>query len=119
MHKDESGLIIRNNAVVKYLGNNQKVEIPEGVSAIKDHAFYENHLITEIIIPESVKTIGDYAFSGCNNLKTVIIQGKNLKLGKNLVNWCSGIEKFELYGCDMPVDIHDGVSLAENNFWLN
>lgn len=53
----------------------ENYEIPEGVTAIEEYAFYESS-IKNIIIPESVTKIGSAAFSGCRNLRKVSFKGK-------------------------------------------
>ena len=45
--------------------------IPETVTEIGDHAFYNCNGLTEIIIPASVTSIGHNAFYECNNLKRI------------------------------------------------
>ena len=47
------------------------ITIPETVTEIGDHAFYNCNGLTEIIIPASVTSIGYNAFYGCNNLKRI------------------------------------------------
>ena len=44
------------------------VEIPSGVTAIKDYAFSECTELTEVSIPSSVKSVGQNAFAGCYGL---------------------------------------------------
>ena len=44
------------------------VEIPAGVTAIKDYAFSECTELTEVSIPSSVKSVGQNAFAGCYGL---------------------------------------------------
>lgn len=57
----------------------ENYEIPEGVTAIEEYAFYESS-IKNIIIPESVTKIGSAAFSGCRNLRKVSFKGKKVSL---------------------------------------
>ena len=47
--------------------------IPESVTKIGHHAFYECEALTSINIPESVKWIGEYAFMGCTALTSINI----------------------------------------------
>ena len=62
--------------IVKYIGPDEKVIIPEEiegykVASIAEEAFKDNRNITEVTIPGSIVTIGKYAFSGCTSLKSV------------------------------------------------
>ena len=45
--------------------------IPDGVTEIKDYAFYGNNSVNSVVIPKSVAKIGELAFY-CYNLSTVI-----------------------------------------------
>ena len=63
--------------------NVTKLIIPEGVTEIKDYAFYNCTGITEVVIPSSVTRIGNNAFYGCENLANVEIQGTIESMGYN------------------------------------
>ena len=52
----------------KYTGNNTTVQIPSGITAIGNYAFYDRGNIESVIIPDGVTSIGEYAFSGCSRL---------------------------------------------------
>lgn len=49
-----------------------KVELPDGVEVIGDHAFEGCTWLEEVIFPETLKRIGKEAFAGCTNLKTAV-----------------------------------------------
>lgn len=49
--------------------------IPNGIVAIKDHAFAGNEALTSITIPPSVRNIEGRAFYSCPNLTSVTFQG--------------------------------------------
>ena len=53
-----------------YVGEELVTElvIPDGVTAVKDNAFYNCSNLTSVTIPDSVTSIGDDAFSGCSSL---------------------------------------------------
>ncbi|MDE5860782.1 MAG: leucine-rich repeat domain-containing protein, partial [Ruminococcus sp.] len=51
----------------------KKVIIGDGVTSIKEWAFYECTGLTEITIPDSVTSIGELAFLGCTSLTEITI----------------------------------------------
>ena len=53
-----------------------KVRIADGVTSIKNHAFWECKSLEKIVIPNSVTSIGDYAFMRCTGLKSIIMPSR-------------------------------------------
>lgn len=60
-----------------YLNNELVTEliIPEGVTEIKDRAFFGYSSLTYVSIPNSVTNIGSSAFEDCNNLRKIRFWG--------------------------------------------
>jgi len=73
--------IIRQGTLLLCMGI-RHVTVPEGVTAIGDHAFYHNHVVETIRVPRSVENVGRYAFSGCDNLRHVELSAGVKKLGE-------------------------------------
>ena len=67
----------------------RKLEIPEGVTAIKDYVFAELSTIRSVTIPNSVISIGYYAFDGCSMLTSVTIPNSVTSIGKSAFLACS------------------------------
>ena len=63
--------------------------LPDTVTSINDHAFYNCRRLTGITIPDSVNKIGESAFQGCNRLKTVIIGNNVHEIGKRAFADCA------------------------------
>lgn len=51
----------------------QNTIIPEGVTGIKDFAFWEHSSLKEIVIPKGVKKIEPHTFMGCSSLREIAI----------------------------------------------
>lgn len=49
----------------------REIEIPEGVEALGDYAFYGCRDLTSVKLPKSLKTIGKGAFGNCTALTTI------------------------------------------------
>lgn len=62
---------IVDDVLIQYLGVEENVIIPYGITEIGDYAFYKKYSLVNVSIPETVRKIGDYAFSDCINLTNV------------------------------------------------
>lgn len=85
------------------------VIISEGVTTIKDHAFFGCVNLTSISIPEGVTTIGKSAFSGCRSLTSVVIPRSVTRIVDSAFESCSSLTS---------VNIPEGVKRIEYlTFW--
>ncbi|MFT4144424.1 MAG: leucine-rich repeat protein [Mobilitalea sp.] len=67
--------IIRNGVFDQYLGNKDKVVIPEGITEITNWAFFDASNLKSVTIPNSVVKIGKNAFSHAD--EDIILYGKS------------------------------------------
>ncbi len=72
------------------------VVIPDGVTTIKDNAFYFGSF-NSITIPSSVQTIGAQAFYDCY-VKSIVIPNSVTSIGLGAFGSCSGLEKITYCG---------------------
>ena len=63
--------IITDGVLVKYMGSDDIVHIPENVKIIGSKAFYDNKKIREVYLPKNLEIIQKYAFQGCGYLDKV------------------------------------------------
>ena len=61
----QNGFITLNSVLVAYSGDDSKVIIPEGITAIADGVFESHREITSVQIPQTVTSIGSQAFCRC------------------------------------------------------
>ena len=66
----------------------KRIKIADGVTSIKEDAFFNCKNLTEVIIPDSVTTIGDFAFANCEELKTIKIPKNVTSIGKGAFCGC-------------------------------
>lgn len=78
---DENGYKIYTNddekILVEYTGTATNLVLPEGITKIKQQAFYNCTSITSITIPASVTKIESRAFEGCDSLESLIVDSNN------------------------------------------
>lgn len=87
-----------------------EISIPEGVTALGDHAFADCRLLESITLPDSLTTIGANAFSGCTALRELIIPGGVTAIGGGAFSGCTALEKAVL---------PDSISAIAENTFLN
>lgn len=63
----------------------KEIEIPEGVAAISDSAFFDTGLTT-VFLPSTIDKIGKSAFSLCENLKKITITHLSSSILNSLMN---------------------------------
>ena len=66
------------NAIIETASNTlwygcKNTNIPNGVTSIAHHAFYNCYGLTFVVIPKSVINISNYAFDGCSALTSVTV----------------------------------------------
>ena len=78
---DDEGFIIDNGILLKYIGINSNVTIPNTVTIIGSEAFAYNNIITNVTIPSSVTSINNKAFMECNNLISITLNCESISIG--------------------------------------
>lgn len=64
-------LVVLQNVLLAYRGNDKSVTIPDTCTIIAENAFKENMDLEEIKLPNKLQYIGVMALGNCKNLKTV------------------------------------------------
>ena len=74
---DSNGYVIytegEDKILVKYVGEQTELILPNDITKINQYAFYSNDKITSVVIPDGVTSIGDYAFAYCESLASIVI----------------------------------------------
>lgn len=68
--------------LVRYLGDETEVVIPDGVYGIREMAFEENMNVSSVRLPESIRTIDEGAFLSCRNLRNINFPEGLIKIGE-------------------------------------
>ena len=98
---DDTGVI------VKYIGNDEAVVIPDGVRSIGDRAFAGCSSLKSIIIPSGVEVIRPLAFLNCKNLTSVSFPDTLRLIDARAFSGCANLFK---------IDLPEGVELGTDCF---
>lgn len=84
--------IIEENCVMKYIGKERKVVVPEGIEELESCAFWDNQSIEEVVLPSSLKNMGGDTFYNCKQLRKVNIPAGVEQMGNNPFAGCPLVE---------------------------
>ncbi len=83
---------IEENRVMRYLGKEKIVVVPDGIEELESSSFWDNQYIEEVVLPDSLTNMGGDTFYNCKNLRKINIP-KNVKLmGNNPFAGCPLVE---------------------------
>ena len=95
-HQVLSNFIISGNILIKYIGIEERVTIPDGIEIIGERAFAKNETIVTMILPDSIKIIEEEAFSDCIMLQKINLPQNIREIGKSAFENCVKLMKVEL-----------------------
>ncbi len=87
---------ISGTILLKYLGSESRVAVPEGITQIAEEAFAGNEAIDRVILPDSVYRIGAEAFRDCLLLQTIVLPGGLEKIGPGAFENCVKLIRIRL-----------------------
>ena len=87
-----SDFIIENNVLMKYVGKEKHVIIPDGVTEIGEKAFWRKN-IESVTMPNSVTMIGAGAFMYCFDLQEAVFSVQLTEIRENAFVDCQGLQK--------------------------
>lgn len=103
---ESNDFIIKSGIVIKYIGKNEIVIIPEGIRELAPCLFWDNQFVKEIKLPNSLVNISGDTFYNCTNLEKVTIP-VNVKFMGN--NPFAGCPKLNLINESPYFNLIDGV----------
>ena len=72
------------------------VKLPQGVTGLGEHAFWDCQNLTSIILPDGLTNIGRMALSDCQNLTSVKIPDGVTSIGSAAFNGCYSLTSIDL-----------------------
>lgn len=88
---DNPSFIFDENRIIKYIGKEKIVIVPEGVEEIESSAFWDNQYIEEVVLPQSLTNMGGDTFYYCKNLRKINIPKNVMSMGNNPFAGCPHI----------------------------
>ena len=101
----DSSFIIEDGILQNYIGTDNDVVIPKGVTEIDDNTF-SGRKIRSVVIPEGVTTIGRRAFENCFELESVSLPSTIQEIGSYCFVDCHKLK------C---IDLGDNLTAIENS----
>ena len=77
--------------IIVEMNNLTEFAIPNGVTSIRDKAFYGCTSLTSVVIPDSVTSIGYKAFYDCDSLTSIEIPDSVTSIGSGAFEFCDGL----------------------------
>lgn len=87
---------ISGTLLLKYLGEESRVVVPEGITRIAEEAFAGNEAINRVILPDSVQEIGEEVFRDCLLLQTIVLPDGLRRLGAGAFENCVKLLRIQL-----------------------
>ena len=95
--------------IVKFIGDETEVVIPEGTTVIGGFAFLDS-ILTSVVIPEGVTVIEGCAFWDCRSLTSVVIPDSVEEIGDRVFMGCTALKEWSISSAH-PYYKTDGVGL--------
>ncbi len=87
---------ISGTMLLKYLGSESRVVVPEGITVIAEEAFAGNEAVDRVILPESVRRIGAEAFRDCVLLQTIVLPESLSQMGARAFENCVKLIRIQI-----------------------
>ena len=81
--------------LIKYIGTNEVVHIPDTITTIGKYAFRGNKTAKRIVMSDSVKIVDRFAFAHCVNLEEIVFSRNLEVIGENAFLKCQRINELD------------------------
>lgn len=90
-----TGLKLDGKTVVDYIGSDEHVVIPKGVTELAAAVFANNKSLKTIELPKTLNAIGQYTFSG-SSLESIVMPDSVQWLGRGAFSGCTNLKSVKL-----------------------
>ena len=94
--REENGMQIVGNVLMKYTGDAKNVTIPEYISCIMAQAFRMNESIVTVSIPEGIEVIPYEMFSCCSSLSQVKLPESLKSIQYDAFEYCTSLSYIDI-----------------------
>ncbi len=91
----DGAVILGQNVLLAYLGNDKTYTIPEEIDFIADYCFFMAG-VEKVNFNENIALIPPFAFASCRNLKEITIPDSIYEIGEGAFSNCTNLEKINL-----------------------
>ena len=108
---DNSNYIITDNCVLSKDGKDlvyclgaKSINVPVGVTSIREGAFYSNNKTVTITLPNTLETIDQSAFANCSSLESIIIPASVSTLNESSFFNCEKLKSLVFQGNHITIN---------------
>ena len=94
--KVSSDFVMEENTLIKYIGNDQEIVIPEGVTEIGAGAFANCKNLRRVDFPSTLKRIGNSAFYDCITMSEVEFPASLESISYNAFRNCTSLKEIKI-----------------------
>lgn len=73
-----------------------KAIVPDGVTQLRDSAFYNSNSLSTVILPASLRKIGASSFYGCSGMTSINLSDSISAIGDEAFEGCTNLKKLRL-----------------------
>lgn len=88
---DDDGFVIIRGVMYYYCGEKRNVNVPNGVTAIDEQAFFTGEDIESVVLPDGLISIGEGAFANCYELVHLVIPGSVTNVAPRAFEDCEAL----------------------------
>lgn len=95
-----SDWIIDGGTLKKYIGDDERVVIPEEVKHIDSYAFRDASNMRELVITKNVTALSGRAIYFCKKLERVDVESPELDMSFHIFQWCEALKTVNFNECN-------------------